>query len=72
MYKHNFNLQALKKGLTSAPGKLYPRKCDVTKDEEVKSTFKWIKSELKGIDILINNAGIGFNNNLIGIVAVLF
>ena len=62
--------QELKKSLTSAPGKLYPRKCDVTKEEEVKATFKWIKAELKGIDILINNAGVALQNDLIGMMYI--
>ncbi|KAJ9599586.1 hypothetical protein L9F63_009903 [Diploptera punctata] len=57
-------IEELQKGLTSAPGKLYPRKCDVTKEDEIKATFKWIKSELKGVDILINNAGVGLQHTL--------
>ncbi|XP_069683507.1 farnesol dehydrogenase-like [Periplaneta americana] len=58
-------VQELEKTLKSAPGKLYPRKCDVTKEEEVKEAFKWVKDNLGGTDILINNAGVGSMNTLI-------
>ncbi|XP_069683511.1 farnesol dehydrogenase-like [Periplaneta americana] len=57
-------VQELEKSLKSAPGKLYPRKCDVTKEEEVKEAFKWVKDNLGGTDILINNAGVGSINTL--------
>ncbi|XP_055843413.1 farnesol dehydrogenase-like [Episyrphus balteatus] len=35
----------------------FPRKCDITNEDEVKETFKWIEEILGGTDILINNAG---------------
>jgi len=34
-------------------------KCDVTKEEEVKESFKSVKEKLGNIDIMINNAGLG-------------
>lgn len=39
-------------------GKIYLYKADVSKYEEVKNMFKFIKSEVGSLDILINNAGI--------------
>ncbi|XP_069683502.1 farnesol dehydrogenase-like [Periplaneta americana] len=57
-------VQELEKSLKSAPGKLYPIKCDVTKEEEVKEAFKWVKDNLGGTDILINNAGVASINTL--------
>ncbi|XP_069683505.1 farnesol dehydrogenase-like isoform X1 [Periplaneta americana] len=57
-------VQELTKSLNSAPGKLYPIKCDVTKEEEVKEAFKWVKANLGGTDILVNNAGVASVNTL--------
>jgi NAD(P)-dependent dehydrogenase (short-subunit alcohol dehydrogenase family) len=63
----SINLQTLEKSLKSEKGKLYALKCDVTKESEVKEVFKWITSNLGGVDILINNAGVASFNYLIGI-----
>jgi hypothetical protein len=52
--------------LKSAPGKLYPLKCDVRKESDIKEAFKWVKSKLGGADIHVNNAGVADYNNLIG------
>ncbi|XP_067015766.1 farnesol dehydrogenase isoform X2 [Anabrus simplex] len=39
-------------------GKLYPRKCDVQKEEDILATFKWVADTLGKVDILVNNAGV--------------
>jgi NAD(P)-dependent dehydrogenase (short-subunit alcohol dehydrogenase family) len=61
------NLQTLAKSLKSERGKLYPVKCDVSKEPEVTEAFKWVKTNLGGVDILINNAGVASYNTLTGI-----
>jgi NADP+-dependent farnesol dehydrogenase len=64
----SINFQTLEKSLKSEKGKLYPLKCDVSKESEVTEAFKWIKTNLGGVDILINNAGVATFNTLIGTV----
>jgi NADP+-dependent farnesol dehydrogenase len=56
----------LANSIKTATGKLYPLKCDVSKESEVTEAFKWIKTNLGGVDILINNAGVGSYNSLTG------
>lgn len=56
----------MSRNLQTAPGKLYAVQCDVTKEPDVKEAFKWVKSNLGGADILINNAGGDSYNTLIG------
>ncbi|CAJ1065164.1 dehydrogenase/reductase SDR family member 11-like [Xyrichtys novacula] len=40
-------------------GVLVPYKCDLTNEEEILSMFSAIKSQHKGVDVCINNAGLG-------------
>lgn len=46
-----------KKGVT---GKLYPRRTDMRKEEDILAAFAWADSEIGGADVLINNAGTSF------------
>ena len=39
-------------------GKLIPLKCDVRKEEDIKSTFEYVESNFGGVDVCINNAGL--------------
>lgn len=50
-----------------SPGALHIRQCDVTKEDEVKFTFDWIKTTFGGIDVLVNNAGVTRTMNLIDV-----
>jgi hypothetical protein len=62
----NICLQALSASLRSAPGQLYPVKADLTRQNEVCSVFRWVKSNLGGVDVLINSAGVASANTLVG------
>ncbi|XP_049793965.1 dehydrogenase/reductase SDR family member 11-like isoform X1 [Schistocerca nitens] len=50
--------------LKDAPGKLYALEGDLSKEESILAAFKWIKENLSGVDILINNAGILIDEQL--------
>jgi len=58
--------QELSKSLQSETGKLYAIKCDVTKDSDIETAFKWVKDNLGGVDILVNNAAVALMSPLIG------
>lgn len=47
--------------------RLHTLTCDVSKESDVKETFKWIETNLGGTDILINNAGILKSGELVGL-----
>lgn len=59
-------IEELKQKIPStSTGTLYPFKCDLQKEEDVISAFKWIEEKFNGVDVLINNAGIMNQCNLI-------
>ena len=58
--------QVLSKSLESASGKLFPVKCDVSNESDVLAAFKWVKDNLGGVDILINNAAAATDTSLTG------
>ena len=58
--------QELSKSLQSETGKLYAVKCDVTKNSDIETAFNWVKDNLGGVDIVVNNAGVALNASLIG------
>ncbi|XP_069700374.1 farnesol dehydrogenase-like [Periplaneta americana] len=57
-------VEELKKELKGASGTLYPLQADVSKEEDVATAFKWVKDNLKGVDVLINNAGVASCSSL--------
>ncbi|KAM4742124.1 dehydrogenase/reductase SDR family member 11-like [Anableps anableps] len=54
-------IQALAAECKSAghSGVLIPFKCDLTSEEDIQSMFAAIKAQHKGVDVCINNAGLG-------------
>ncbi|CAH1113147.1 unnamed protein product [Psylliodes chrysocephalus] len=58
-------IEELATRLTNEKGKLYALKCDVMKEEDILSVFKWVREHLSPVHIIINNAGIVENTNLI-------
>uniref|UniRef100_A0A6M2DI26 Putative dehydrogenase n=1 Tax=Xenopsylla cheopis TaxID=163159 RepID=A0A6M2DI26_XENCH len=57
--EENAKVMNLKNG-----GKFYPIKCDVSKEQDILDTFSWVKKNLGGVDVLVNNAGIVRTNML--------
>uniref|UniRef100_A0A0A9ZFG6 Dehydrogenase/reductase SDR family member 11 n=1 Tax=Lygus hesperus TaxID=30085 RepID=A0A0A9ZFG6_LYGHE len=51
-------VEALVAALKGEPGKLSAVKCDVTKEEDVKNAFAWVKKNLGPPSVVINNAGV--------------
>jgi Dehydrogenases with different specificities (related to short-chain alcohol dehydrogenases) len=51
-------VQELKNSVKGCSGTLYAVRADVSKEEEVVAAFKWVKTNLGGVDVLINNAGV--------------
>ncbi|KAL5292024.1 DHRS11.2 family protein [Megaselia abdita] len=45
--------------------KLHPKKCDVTKEDDVINAFKWVDQHLGGVHVLVNCAGVLKNNQLV-------
>jgi NAD(P)-dependent dehydrogenase (short-subunit alcohol dehydrogenase family) len=41
-------------------------KCDISNESEVLAAFKWVKDNLGGVDILINNAAVVTEPSVIG------
>jgi NADP+-dependent farnesol dehydrogenase len=59
-------VQELKNSVKGFSGTLYALKADVSKEEEIVAAFKWVKNNLGGVDVLINNAGISGKSTLYG------
>lgn len=46
-------------------GSLHSFKCDVQSEDDVVAAFAWIVQRFGGVDVLINNAGIGWPGRLV-------
>lgn len=52
-------VEELRSKLSSdAKGALFARKCDISKEEDIKAAFDWIIQQFGGVDVLINNAAV--------------
>lgn len=51
-------VEQLRLSLFGAEGQLNAVECDITNEQSVKESYKWIEKTLGGIDMLVNNAGV--------------
>lgn len=58
-------IQDLIRELGQTKGKAYAYKCDVSDPSSVTAAFKWIEAQFKFVHILVNNAGIARNVNVL-------
>lgn len=58
-------IEALAQKLSKEKGKLYAVKCDIMIEEELLNAFKWISDNVGVVHILVNNAGVYRDTNLI-------
>ena len=58
--------QELAKSLKSAKGEIHALRCDVSKEEEVREAFQWVKRRLGGVDVMVNNAAVLLDASLVG------
>ena len=57
--------QDLAKKVVGGPGKVVPIAVDLTNEEEILQLFKTIEEKFKHVEILVNNAGLAFPDDLL-------
>lgn len=58
------HLLEIKGSLHNFSSNYYPLRCDVTQEEDILAAFQWVETNLGGVHVLVNNAGIAkFNAN---------
>ncbi|KAL5243139.1 hypothetical protein ACI65C_010549 [Semiaphis heraclei] len=64
--RREHKLQALEKDLKGKLGKFYYVKVDLCSEENILEAFNWVKKTLKTVDVMINNAGVWKQSDLLG------
>ncbi|XP_044731920.1 farnesol dehydrogenase-like [Chrysoperla carnea] len=58
-------LEDLKQQVSNESGQFYGVQCDIRKETDIIGAFEWVEKNLGGVDVLINNAGLLLDTNLI-------
>lgn len=61
-----YNFQELEQELREKPGKFYFVKVDLCSEKNILEAFEWVKSSLKTVHVLVNNAGVAKSSDLLG------
>jgi len=61
-----YYFQELEKDLKGKLGTFYYVKVDLCSEENILEAFKWVKRTLKSVDVLVNNAGVWKQSDLLG------
>lgn len=59
-------LQDLRKELIGKPGEFHYQIVDLCSEQNIKEAFAWVKRTLKSVDVLVNNAGVWKNSDVLG------
>lgn len=57
-------MQKVADELKNEKGSVHPLKVDLRKEKDIVAAFAWIKSNLGGVDVLINNAGVAIRTRV--------
>ncbi|XP_022175344.1 farnesol dehydrogenase-like [Myzus persicae] len=64
--RREHKLQELQENLKGKPGTFYYFKVDLCSEENILEAFNWVKTTLKAVDVLVNNAGVWKQSDLLG------
>ena len=59
-------VQKLAEELKNEKGSVHPVKVDLRKEKDIVAAFSWVKANLGGVDVLINNAGVAIRTRVMG------
>ncbi|KAH0814384.1 hypothetical protein GEV33_008408 [Tenebrio molitor] len=57
-------IQDLSNNVSNPSGQIYALKCDITKEDDILKSFKWISEKVGPVHVLINNAGLSRSTSL--------
>lgn len=59
-------MQELRKELIGKLGEFHYYRVDLCLEQNILEAFAWVKSTLKSVDVLVNNAGVWKNSDVLG------
>lgn len=59
-------LEELRETLSGKPGEFHYYKVDLCSEQNIREAFAWVRNKLKSVDVLVNNAGVWKNCDVLG------